>query len=592
MQRVIYLDKFEVTYVYIDDDEKLFGEISSIEGAPTVGIDTETTGLDPHNDKLMLLQLAASQNHALVIEVGRLGNEALDRLRTLLQSNSVKVFQNAKFDLKFLKMAGLEVMGPVFDTMLAAQLIHNGGPYQSRSLEALAEHYLGIKLDKTEQRSDWSRGFTKNQLEYAARDAAVLLPLRESLISRIREGNLIEVCRLEFECLYAVVEMELKGILLDTEAWRALHEKYVHEQRELSEKLLKELGQGSVQMNFFGETKAIGINLDSHQQMMKAFKARGIDLESTSHRELLEYRDKSEMVERFLEYRRVTKAIQSFLSPIPEHIKSSTGRLHPSYYQLGAHSGRFSCGNPNIQQIPRGREFRECFIPEKGNKLIIADYSQIELRVAAEIAQDDTMLKAYMENMDLHALTASLVASKPIESVTKQERQAAKAVNFGLIYAMGARGLQGYAKSVYGVELSLEEAELFRTRFFNAYRGIAKWHDRMKRASNLRESRTLSGRRILLGEHPALTGLLNIPVQGTAADIVKKALAMLVPVTKRLGGSIIATVHDEILLEVPEDKAEEGARELKRIMEAAGTYYLKKVPVIAETMIADSWAEK
>jgi DNA polymerase I-like protein with 3'-5' exonuclease and polymerase domains len=298
------------------------------------------------------------------------------------------------------------------------------------------------------------------------------------------------------------------------------------------------------------------------------------------------------MVEWFLEYRRVTKAIQSFLSPMPEHIKSTTGRLHPSYYQLGAYSGRFSCGNPNIQQIPRGKEFRECFIPDKGNKLIIADYSQIELRVAAEIAKDDTMLKAYMENMDLHALTASPIANKPIENITKQERQAAKAVNFGLIYAMGARGLQGYAKSVYGVELSLEEAELFRSRFFNAYSGIAKWHDRMKKASNIGESRTLSGRRILFGEQPALTGLLNMPVQGTAADIVKKALVMLVPVTKRLGGSIIATVHDEILLEVPEPSAQEAANELKSIMEAAGAYYLKKVPVVAETIIADSWAEK
>jgi DNA polymerase I len=306
----------------------------------------------------------------------------------------------------------------------------------------------------------------------------------------------------------------------------------------------------------------------------------------------LEYKDKSKMIGLFLEYRRVTKAIQSFLSPIPQYISAATGRLHPSYYQLGAYSGRFSCGNPNIQQIPRGKEFRDCFIPGNGCKLIIADYSQIELRVAAEIAQDNTMLEAYMQNMDLHALTASLIANKPIENISKQERQAAKAVNFGLIYAMGARGLQGYAKSVYGVDLSLKEAELFKSRFFNAYKGIAKWHDRMKRASGMRESRTLSGRRILFSEQPGITALLNMPVQGTAADIVKRALGMLVPVTYRLGGSIVATVHDEILLEVPESAAEEASHELKRIMEAAGAYYLKKVPVVAETLIADSWADK
>jgi len=586
------MDRHEIAYIYINEDEKLYKELNSLEGTGAIGVDTETTGLDPLTDRLVLLQLAVSPQHALVIEIGSLGEEAMEKLRSLLQSDRVKVFQNAKFDLKFLKMAGLEVRGPIFDTMLAAQIIHNGQAYHSSSLEALAEQYLGIRLDKTEQKSDWSRGFTESQLEYAARDAAILLPLRERLIAKIKEGHLIEVCRLEFECLYAVMEMELKGVLLDREAWGVLHEKYAKEQRELSSKLLGELDQGYVQVNLFGEEKIIGINLDSHQQMIKAFKSKGIDLDSTAYRDLLEYKGRSQLVDWFMEYRRVTKAIQSFLAPMPQYISSSSGRLHPSYYQLGAHSGRFACANPNIQQIPRGKEFRDCFIPAKGYKLIIADYSQIELRVAAEIAQDDTMLEAYLQNMDLHALTASLIANKPIEEVSKQERQAAKAVNFGLIYAMGARGLQGYAKSVYGVELSLKEAELFRSRFFSAYKGIAKWHERMKRAADIRESRTLSGRRILFREQPGITALLNMPVQGTAADIVKKALGMLVPVTKRLGGSIIATVHDEILLEVPELIAEEAAQELKAVMEAAGVYYLKKVPVTAETVIADSWADK
>lgn len=586
------MEKLKIAYAYIDNDMKLAHELAAIEGTGAMGVDTETTGLDPLQDKLMLLQLAASQDYALVIDVRKLGEPGKEKLREVLQSNRVKVFQNAKFDLKFLRMAGLEVHGPVFDTMLAAQIIHNGQAYQSNSLEALAEQYLGIRLDKTEQKSDWSKGLTEAQLEYAARDAAVLLPLRESLITKIKEGHLVEVCKLEFECLHAVVEMELKGILLNKEAWVILHEKYLKEQQELSSKLLEELGQGVVQMNFFGEEKTFGINLDSHQQVIKAFKSKGIDLESTSHYELMEYKDKSELVEWFMEYRKVTKAIQSFLSPLPQYINSATGRLHPSYYQLGAHSGRFSCGNPNIQQIPRGKEFRDCFVPAKGNKLVIADYSQIELRVAAEIAEDTTMMAAYRQNMDLHALTASLVANKPIEMITKQERQAAKAVNFGLIYAMGAKGLQGYAKTVYGVDLSLKEAELFRSRFFGAYKGIAKWHERMKKAADIRECRTLSGRRVLFREQPGLTGLLNLPVQGTAADIVKKALGMLVPVVQRLGGSIIATVHDEVLLEVPAAAAKEAAHELKRVMEEAGAHYLKKVPVVAETLIADSWADK
>jgi DNA polymerase I-like protein with 3'-5' exonuclease and polymerase domains len=275
-----------------------------------------------------------------------------------------------------------------------------------------------------------------------------------------------------------------------------------------------------------------------------------------------------------------------------QYVNKATARIHSSYRQIGAGSGRFSCGNPNVQQIPRGKEFRECFIPEKGNKFIIADYSQIELRVAAEIAQDKTMIEAYRNGQDLHALTAALVANKKLEEVTKAERQSAKAINFGLIYAMGAKGLQGYAKTVYGVDMKLEEAELFRDRFFKAYNGIANWHARMKKAINIKESRTLSGRRCVYEGEVAITALLNTPVQGTAADIAKKAMGMLVPIAKSLNGHIIATVHDEILLEVPEARAEEAAIKLKETMERAGAYYLKLIPVIAETTIADSWAEK
>ncbi|MBC8059564.1 MAG: bifunctional 3'-5' exonuclease/DNA polymerase, partial [Clostridiaceae bacterium] len=312
----------------------------------------------------------------------------------------------------------------------------------------------------------------------------------------------------------------------------------------------------------------------------------------TSYYELLKYKDSSKIVEWLIDYRRVSKAIQGFLTPIPEWINSESQRIHSSYRQIGSQSGRFSCGNPNIQQIPRGKEFRECFVPARGHKFVIADYSQIELRVAAEIAKDETMLEAYKKGQDLHALTASLIANKSIIHITKEERQAAKAVNFGLIYAMGAKGLQGYAKTVYGTDMTLEEAEVFRNRFFKAYKGIANWHAVMKRQINVTESRTLSGRRCMYGEQPLLTALLNIPVQGTAADINKKALALLVPAIKALEGKNVASVHDEIILEVEEDKAQSAAFLLKSIMEKAGAYYLKHVPVVADVTIADSWAEK
>lgn len=581
----------DVKYIFVDSDEALKQCLSYIENSSILGIDTETTGLEPQNSKIRLLQIASKDNPTVVIKLDALSENSMSILCNIFDSRSIKVFQNAKFDLKFLIYNGFKLSGAIFDTMLAAQTIGDRN-LTSYSLDSLTSHYLGFKLSKVEQKSNWSGELTEKQIEYAAKDAEVLLTLREKLIEDIKKYNLVEVCKLEFDCALAVVDMELTGVKLDKEKWSKLFDTYLQQQKELTFKLYKELGDGGMQTNLFGEEEGVGINLDSQAQVIKALKRKGINLETTSHSELIEYKDKYEAVKLLLDYRRVSKAIQSFLSTFPQYINEVTGRIHSSYRQMGANSGRFSCGNPNIQQIPRGKEFRECFIPEKGNKFIIADYSQIELRVAAEIAKDTTMLEAYRKGQDLHALTAALVANKSMDKVTKAERQSAKAINFGLIYAMGAKGLQAYAKSVYGVDMELKEAELFRERFFNAYKGIAAWHQAAKRAANVKEVRTLSGRRCQFGGEAALTALLNTPVQGTAADIAKKAMGLLAPRVKKLSGSIIATVHDEILLEVPEERALEAAELLKQTMEEAGAYYLRQVPVIAETTIADSWAEK
>jgi DNA polymerase I-like protein with 3'-5' exonuclease and polymerase domains len=581
----------DISYIYVEEDEKLLEAIKLMESCKILGVDTETTGLEPQNNSIRLLQVATEGNPVVIIDINKLSKESLEKLKTIFDSGSVKVFQNAKFDLKFLIYNGFKISGPIFDTMLAAQVIGDR-QLRSYSLESLAYYYLNIKLIKEEQKSDWSQSLTGSQLAYAAKDAAILLPLRERLIKSIKEFNLIEACKIEFDCAFAVVDMELSGVKLNVDKWNKLYKSYSDQQRELTAKLYKELGGGGMQTNLFGEEAGVGINLDSQSQVIKALKGIGIELQTTSHADLIEYKDKYEVVNHLLEYRRLSKAIQSFLYPIPQYINQVTGRLHSSYRQIGASSGRFSCSNPNIQQIPRGKEFRECFVPEKGNKFVMADYSQIELRVAAEIAMDSTMIEAYRSGQDLHALTASLIANKSLSKVTKMERQSAKAVNFGLIYAMGAKGLQGYAKTVYGVDMSLEEAEIFRDRFFKAYKGIANWHAKMKKAVNVTETRTLGGRRCTFGTEAGITALLNTPVQGTAADIAKKALGMLVPVVKELSGSIIATVHDEILLEVPSERAEEAAVKLKDIMEKAGAYYLKQVPVVAETIIANSWAEK
>lgn len=244
-----------------------------------------------------------------------------------------------------------------------------------------------------------------------------------------------------------------------------------------------------------------------------------------------------------------------------------------------------------MQQIPRNHDFRGCFVPAPGNSMIIADYSQIELRVAAQIARDSRMIEAYRTGGDLHRLTASLVTGSPIEKITKEQRQAAKAVNFGLIFAMGARGLQAYSQDVYNVDMSLEEAEDFRERYFKAYKGIRKWHDSIKN-NPPRVSRSLTGRRYFHREDAGLAGLYNTPVQGSAADIIKNALGLLEKALKGTKASIIAVVHDEILLESPSEFALKAAAILKQTMEEAGKPYMPDVPLVAEAEIASSWADK
>ena len=302
-------------------------------------------------------------------------------------------------------------------------------------------------------------------------------------------------------------------------------------------------------------------------------------------------KEKYPYISDLIEYSRVAKLVQSFTQTIPGHIHSLTGRIHPEYRQLGATTGRLSCRNPSLQNIPRKKAFRECFISSPEHKIVVADFSQIELRVAAETSNDKRMIEAYNKGGDLHKLTASLVMNKHISQITKEERQAAKAINFGLIFAMGSRSLSEYARNTYGVDMTIEDATLFRNRFFNAYFGLAQWHQNVK-ISLVKETRTLIGRRRLWRDQPALTQLLNTPIQGTAADILKKALILLAIELEGTASKIIGTVHDEIILEVPDHDVEEIAKTLQNTMEKTGGYFLNKVPVIADVSMGDSWAEK
>lgn len=558
--------------------------VAACRRARHVGLDLETTGLDPLRDRARLLQLAVP-GAVYVVDLWEAG--LVPGLRQLLADRRVvKLVHHGTFDLKFLRGMGVRELAAVADTMLAAQVLACGLPRDSFSLEAVVREHLGLELDKTLGASDFSGALSSEQVLYAARDAAVLLPLWQVLAAKLVELGLKRAAALEFGALPAVADMEYAGILLDLDAWEALGRELVRERDALRERLAAELVLPGPPDLFGYRAPA---NPNSPEQVKAALAALGVEVEDTRESTLKAAAGDHPVVRLLLDCRGLEKLVSAFVEKLPRHVHPVTGRIHATYDQCRAASGRMACRDPNLQQVPREPRFRRCFRAAEGNALVICDYSQVELRIAAALSGDRTMLDAYRRGVDLHALTASLVSGKPLEQVSKAERQSAKCLNFGLIYGMSAAGLRAYARDSYGVEMSEEQAAEFRRRFFRAYRGIAAWHRAQK---ELKEVRTRSGRLRRFEGDPPPTELYNTPVQGTGVDILKRAMARLRPHLMRLGAELVASVHDELVAECPEEKAPEVLEVMVREMEAAGAEFAPEVPIKAEGAVGRTWADK
>ena len=577
-------------YQFITNKETLQAYMPLLKNAKVLGIDTETTGMYGEQVRLRLLQIAADGLPVLILDCDALLPECTEICSDIFTGKQVKVFQNAKFDLAFFYRYNIKCSLPIFDTMLAAGILRTSLDFKRVGLDALAEFFLAETLPKELQKSNWSGVLMPEQLLYAAKDAEILLRLRKAIIPYIGQFDLAKVAEVEFACVPAVVQMEHNGISLDLEKWKALTIVQEQKRNDALAKVRQYMPAPIVQPTLFGEDIVHGVNLDSPAQVRKLLLQNGIVLENTSRQALGAHKGHP-LVDALASYRTAEKLLTSFLYPIPDMVNKKTGRLHPMYMQIGAFSGRMSCGRPNIQQIPRDKAFRECFIAPEGKRFIIADYSQIELRVMAQITGDKRMVEAYRNGEDLHALTASLVLEKPMEEVLPTERQAAKAINFGLIYGMSPGGLKVYARDTYGVDLSNAQTTLFCKRFFEAYTGVAAFHDRLRK-NPPKEIRTLLGRRVPVKENTPLSTLANTPVQGTAADIFKRAMAMVCSKLVPEEAYMVAVVHDEILLEVVADQAEKYKDLLEQTMVSAASDILDKVPVVAEAVIAKNWAAK
>jgi DNA polymerase I-like protein with 3'-5' exonuclease and polymerase domains len=583
-----------VDYQVIDTLEQLTAWVNQVDAA-VIGLDIETTSLDPHLGDIRLIQLAEPGKPAVIVDLQRLDGDPRPVLNRVLGGHAKKVLQNAKFETAWLGLKGYDLRGPIYDTMIAHQLL-TVGHFSAANLQELAKKYLDEHLPKENQASDWSGPLTDEQLQYAARDAVVVLDIRDKQIPRLKDAGLIDVAGLEFAAIAPIAAMQVKGLRFDWDRVHDLVDQLVTDREAALAKFLAELNQAATQADELapGIDGSLSFNPNSPTQLKNVLKAVGIPVESTDQKKLQLIADRYPLLQSYLEWKKLQTSVSS-ASKLEDHRHPVTGRVHTQFWQLKADSGRMTSSEPNVQNLPRATGFRSCVTPAAGYRFIVADYSQIELRIAAQVAPDDRMLQAYRDGEDLHRLTAALVNDVPLEQVTKAQRQAAKAVNFGLIYGMGAKGLKDYAKSSYGVELTLDEATRFRTKYFEAYAGLARWHRQLdaKLRGGSVYARTLSGRRrFLQAKDRKLTTMANTPVQGLGADILKVALALTHDRLRGLDAYLVNTVHDEIVVEAREDIADQVKDLVVTAMVEAGERFLTAVPVLVEAGICSDWGEK
>jgi DNA polymerase-1 len=590
-------------YSLVTTPAELNAAIAELSKHAVVGFDTETTALDPYKGRIRLVQFAAPDGAAYIIDLDcfRTGNgsiaqsDSLAPLRQLLAAvRPVKVAHNAKFDAKWTKhQLGAELSG-IFDTMLASQIVSAGESEDRHSLAAVAARYLDVTVDKSEQLSDWSGKLSDAQLEYAARDAALMLPLRERLIELLKRDDLVRVAQLEFECVLPVACLELAGIFLDAARWREQIAIVKEKRKRLAEELSAMLAVGTVQGSLFENARA-DINLDSHTQLTAALKRLNVPVpDSTRNWKLQPLAADYPVVAKLLDYRTVQKSLTSYGENILEEINPKTGRIHANFHQIGAPTGRFACTNPNVQQVPHAVEYRRCFRAEDGNKLVIADYSQIELRILAHVTEDKGFIDAFNSGADLHRVTAAQVFNTPLEEVTKEQRDFAKRLNFGVVYGIGAQRFS----MMTGIPLT--EAESILARYFQTYRGLDTWlREAARKAVRERTARTMSGRLARFNfdaEDRQAASLAqrngkNMPIQGASADILKRALRLLHDKLKETTARVVNIVHDEVVVECEAAQGTEIARVVEEAMCAAGEEYVTRVPVKVETEIADEWVK-
>jgi DNA polymerase-1 len=547
-----------------------------------IGLDIETYGrsggdaLNPRKGEIRLLSLAIPGHNPWLIDLKAIGYD-FGPFRPVLEDAQI-IGHNLKFDVLWLRTkCGLR-LNRLFCTMTASRLLTAGTNLTNDLGECLRRH-VQIDLPKDEATSDWGVVLNHKQLQYAANDVLHLHRLKAALEHEVEKHNLKQTLDLELALLPVVVDMEFRGVGVNRDGLVAI-------------KAAAEVEAKSHEAEMHRLLTDSDFNPASPAQVLRALQVRGNNITKTNEETLVGCRD--ELAKLVLEFRAANKKVEQAVTLL--EALTPDGRIHATFNPLGADTGRFSSSKPNLQNV--GRALRECFAAAPGNRLVVADYSQIELRVAAAISGEQRMLEAYNLRADLHKQTASLVTKKPMDQISNEDRRLAKAVNFGLLYGQSANGLVRYARTGYGVELSEQQATQMRQLFFANYTSLQVWHRKAwnRARQTATEVRTVIDRRRLLptGADESwnrFTSLVNTPVQGGSADALKLAM---VDLARRLpqGAGIVSTVHDELIVETPETLAEEVKSLVVACMLEAMKKLFPTLLVEVEAKVCVNWGEK
>ncbi|MCL2844258.1 MAG: DNA polymerase I [Chitinivibrionia bacterium] len=589
----------------IDTDEKLDELLNLIEKSGFVSLDTETTSLETRSAAIVGISFAVAEDEAFYIPLGHSNlmaknysvDKAVQKIKPILENGNIKkIGQNLKYDSQILRNYGIFLAGISFDTMLAAYILNST---QKFNLEALALNYLGLSsisiseiIGKGRKKVSFAESDIESVLEYVAED--VILPLK---LKKVLEDSFDAEAKTLFETIempvsLVLADMEYEGIMLDKKLFATLENKYSKDLAVITEEIYS-LADEKFNLNSprqLADILFVKLGIPPVKKTQTGF--------STDAEVLDKIKNHHPIVPKLLEYREKQKLLSTYIVALPAKLNYVSGRLHTSFNQTGTSTGRLSSSDPNLQNIPirtaDGRVIRQGFVAGEGKVLLSADYSQIELRLLAHFSEDETLISAFKNGIDIHKQTAAKCFDVSPDEVDDNMRRMAKTINFGLMYGMGAHSL------AENLGISFYEAKKFIETYFAQFPTVKNCIEKFKATARQNEfTKTLFGRKMPLSEINSENRMqqanaervaTNAPVQGSAADIVKVAMVNIHKRIKKENSSMkmLLQVHDEIVAEVPENEVELAKKILQEEMSSAAKLL---VPLEVDIGVAKNWAE-